>query len=66
MGEFAIVYGLDRIATVRPIVKLTGKTFGKERAPLIFGWMSTGHQIGAAIAVIPVRRPAAEIQPHVA
>lgn len=97
LSAFAIFYGLDWIATVPPTVKLTGKTFGKERAPLIFGWMYTGHQIGAAIAaygagltrddlasyipafttagiacliaslaVILVRRPAAEVQPYVA
>ena len=43
-------YGLDWIATVPPTVRLTGKVFGREKAPLVFGWVFTAHQIGAAVA----------------
>ena len=43
-------YGLDWIATVPPTVRLAADEFGRERAPLIFGWVFTGHQIGAAVA----------------
>jgi MFS family permease len=50
LSLFAIFYGLDWIATVPPTVKLTGQTFGKASAPLVFGWMFTGHQLGAAVA----------------
>ncbi len=50
LSLFAVFYGLDWIATVPPTVKLSGKTFGKESAPLVFGWMFTGHQLGAATA----------------
>ncbi len=42
-------YGLDWIATVPPTVKLATDAFGKERAPIMFGWIAAGHQLGAAI-----------------
>jgi sugar phosphate permease len=47
---FAFVYGLDWIATVPPTMKLTNRTFGEANAPILFGWIMVGHQIGAAIA----------------
>lgn len=50
LSVFAMFYGLDWVATVPPTVKLTGATFGKEGAGMIFGWIFTGHQIGGAVA----------------
>jgi len=50
LSLFAVFYGLDWIATVPPTVKLTAQRFGRERANLVFGWIFTGHQIGAATA----------------
>jgi MFS family permease len=50
LSLFALFYGLDWIATVPPTVKLTASTFGREKAGLIFGWIFTGHQLGAAVA----------------
>jgi len=47
---FAIFYGLDWIATVPPTVALANRHFGESRAPIIFGWVMTGHQLGAATA----------------
>jgi MFS family permease len=47
---FAIFYGLDWIATVPPTVKLATQTFGERDAPIIFGWVFVGHQLGAATA----------------
>ncbi|TZG29595.1 MFS transporter [Sphingomonas montanisoli] len=47
---FAVIYGLDWIATVPPTVALANRHFGEARAPIIFGWVLTGHQIGAAVA----------------
>jgi MFS family permease len=47
---FAIFYGLDWIATVPPTVKLASQTFGERDAPIIFGWVFVGHQLGAATA----------------
>jgi sugar phosphate permease len=49
---FAMFYGLDWIATVPPTVRLVNDLFGKQDAPVIFGWILTGHQIGAAVAAI--------------
>lgn len=50
LGIFAIFYGLDWIATVPPTVALANRTFGERDAPIIFGWIVVGHQIGAAAA----------------
>lgn len=47
---FAAFYGLDWIATVPPTVRLTTDAFGKDRAPVVFGWVVAGHQLGAAFA----------------
>ena len=49
LSLFAVFYGLDWIATVPPTVRLAEKAFGKENAPLMFGWILTAHQIGAAV-----------------
>jgi predicted MFS family arabinose efflux permease len=50
LSLFAVFYGLDWIATVPPTVRLAGEEFGREKAPLVFGWIFTAHQIGAAVA----------------
>jgi sugar phosphate permease len=50
MSIFAAFYGLDWIATVPPTVRFAAKTFGPERAGIVFGWVFTAHQLGAAIA----------------
>jgi MFS family permease len=47
---FAIFYGLDWIATVPPTVKLANLSFGEREAPIVFGWVMVGHQLGAATA----------------
>jgi MFS family permease len=46
---FAVWYGLDWIATVPPTLRLATDAFGPERAPIIFGWIGAGHQVGAAL-----------------
>ncbi len=52
LSLFAVFYGLDWIATVPPTVRLTTSIFGKEDAPVVFGWIAAGHQLGAgAIAL---------------
>ncbi len=48
LSLFAVFYGLDWFATVPPTVRLSASTFGPERANLMFGWIFTGHQLGAA------------------
>jgi len=50
LTTFAVFYGLDWIATVPPTVKLATLTFGERDAPIIFGWVFVGHQLGAATA----------------
>jgi MFS family permease len=52
LSLFAVFYGLDWIATVPPTVRLTGDLFGKEEAPIIFGWLLAGHQLGAGLTAL--------------
>ncbi|SDC32420.1 Cyanate permease [Sphingomonas sp. YR710] len=47
---FAVLYGLDWVATVPPTLALANRHFGEVRAPIVFGWVMTGHQLGAATA----------------
>ncbi len=49
---FALFYGLDWIATVPPTVRLTNDVFGSRDAPIVFGWIVAGHQLGAAFAAL--------------
>ena len=52
LSIFAVFYGLDWIATVPPTVKLSTKAFGRDKGPLIFGWVFAAHQMGAATAAL--------------
>ena len=52
LSAFAVFYGLDFIATVPPSVRLTARAFGPEQAPLVFGWIFAGHQIGAGVMAL--------------
>ena len=47
---FAVLYGLDWIATVPPTLRLSNEAFGDRSGPLVFGWIVAGHQVGAAAA----------------
>jgi predicted MFS family arabinose efflux permease len=49
---FAVFYGLDWIATVPPTVRLATDVYGKDAAPVVFGWVVAGHQLGAAFAAL--------------
>ncbi|TGP39543.1 MFS transporter [bacterium M00.F.Ca.ET.228.01.1.1] len=49
---FAVFYGLDWIATVPPTVRLATDVYGTDRAPIVFGWVVAGHQLGAAFAAL--------------
>ncbi|MGG5817173.1 MFS transporter [Falsiroseomonas sp. HW251] len=44
---FAVVYGLDFIATMPPTVKLTIATFGREAGPALLAWIFAAHQFGS-------------------
>jgi len=52
LAAFAVFYGLDWIATVPPTVRLTNLRFGETDGPIVYGWILTGHQLGAAVAAI--------------
>jgi predicted MFS family arabinose efflux permease len=47
---FAIIFGLDYIATVPPTVALTADVFGRQNVATIYGWVFCAHQLGAALA----------------
>lgn len=47
---FAIVYGLDWIATVPPTVNLTASIFGRASVGTLYGWIWFSHMVGAALA----------------
>ena len=50
LSAFAVLYGLDWIATIPPTAKLANEAFGDRAGPIVFGWVLTGHQVGAALA----------------
>lgn len=50
LGLFAVFYGLDWLATVPPTVRLSADIFGPRRGTIVFGWVFTAHQLGAAVA----------------
>jgi MFS family permease len=50
LGVFTVFYGLDWIATVPPTLRLANESFGERDAPVVFGWIVAGHQLGAAFA----------------
>jgi len=47
---FAVLYGLDWIATIPPTLRLATNAFGRERSAIVFGWIAAGHQLGAGMA----------------
>jgi len=49
MAAFAVVYGLDFIATVPPTVRLAIGAFGREMGPVVFGWIFAAHQLGVGV-----------------
>ncbi|WP_029215548.1 MFS transporter [Kallotenue papyrolyticum] len=50
LAAFAILFGLDYIATVPPTTTLVADTFGRRQVGTIFGWIFCAHQVGAALA----------------
>lgn len=47
---FAILFGLDYIATVPPTVALAADAFGRQNVGTVYGWVFASHQLGAAFA----------------
>jgi predicted MFS family arabinose efflux permease len=50
MSLFAVVFGLDFIATVPPTIMLTADRFGRRSVPTLFGWITCSHMVGGAVA----------------
>ena len=46
---FIVFYGLDWVATVPPTVAIASQTFGRAAGPVVYGWVFTAHQLGAAV-----------------
>ena len=49
---FAVIYGLDFIATVPPTVRLTVQTFGQEMGPAVFSWIFAAHHTAAGVMLM--------------
>jgi len=52
LSVFAVLYGLDWVATVPPTVALTNEVFGRKDGPVIVSWIFCAHQIGGALAAL--------------
>ena len=50
IGVFAVLFGLDYIATVPPTIMLCAEAFGRHNAGTVYGWVFAAHQIGAAVS----------------
>lgn len=50
IAAFAILFGLDYIATVPPTVALVADRFGRHNVGVVYGWVFASHMVGAAIA----------------
>jgi predicted MFS family arabinose efflux permease len=50
LSVFAILFGLDYIATVPPTTTLIADIFGRKNVGIVYGWVFCAHQIGAALA----------------
>lgn len=50
LAVFAVLYGLNWIATLPPTVRITNEEFGEAEGPVVYGWVQVAHQFGAASA----------------
>lgn len=50
LAIFALLYGLNWIATLPPTVKIANEEFGEAEGPIVYGWVQVAHQLGAASA----------------
>lgn len=50
MSGFAVIFGLDYIATVPPTVLLVAERFGRRSMGTIYGWITFVHMAGGAAA----------------
>ena len=47
---FAVLFGLDYIATVPPTIALVADRFGRGNVGTVYGWVFCAHMVGAALA----------------
>lgn len=52
MIVFTVVYGLLDLATVPPTIALCREFFGADNGPIVFGWLSAVHALGAGAAAL--------------
>jgi MFS family permease len=52
LSIFAMFYGLDWTATFPPTVRIATDAFGPRDAPVVYGWLFMGHQLGAGVAAL--------------
>jgi len=50
LAAFAVLFGLDYIATVPPTTALVADNFGRRNVGTVYGWVFCSHQVGAALA----------------
>jgi MFS family permease len=50
LAVFAVLFGLDYIATVPPTTALVADNFGRRNVGTVYGWVFCSHQVGAALA----------------
>jgi sugar phosphate permease len=50
LSVFAVLFGLDYIATVPPTIALVADVFGRRNVGVVHGWVFAAHQMGAALA----------------
>lgn len=50
IAAFAVLFGLDYIATVPPTVALVADRFGQHNVGVVYGWVFAAHMFGAAVA----------------
>lgn len=50
LAIFTVFYGLDWIATVPPTISISRQIFGANKSGIIYGWIFSFHQAGAAVA----------------
>ena len=49
---FAVIYGLDFIATVPPTARLSIMHFGREYGPAVFAWIFAAHHLSAGVMAV--------------
>lgn len=52
LSVFAVFFGLDYVSTVPPTVRLAAQHFGAAKAPIVFGWAFSAHQLGGALSAL--------------